>query len=65
MFDNHDNFRRCILQAINIMHKIGLPDDNMLLVNAYQIKSLVRQDIAMYLQNQFPYYGPYGMYLYY
>ncbi|XP_027853218.2 uncharacterized protein LOC114132041 [Aphis gossypii] len=50
-----DDTMRCLLQAINIMHKIGLPDDNMLLVKAYQMKTLVVQDLVVGLENEYPY----------
>ncbi|KAF0751445.1 amyloid protein-binding protein 2-like, partial [Aphis craccivora] len=42
-----------ILQVINIMDKIGVPDDNMLLVKAYQLKTLVVQEIVMGLEQWF------------
>lgn len=48
------------------MHKIGLPDDNMLLVKAYQMKTLVVQDLVVGLENEYPYsIGLNGLYLYY
>ncbi|KAL4127278.1 hypothetical protein QTP88_011456 [Uroleucon formosanum] len=43
---NYDESMRFILQAIFIMRKIGVPNDNMLLVKAYQVKSFIIQEIA-------------------
>ena len=40
-------FRRSILQGIFIMEKIGLPNDNMLLVNAGRIKALILEEKAL------------------
>lgn len=46
------------------MYKIGLSDDNMLLVKAYQIKTLVVQDIVVGLENGLQYgNGLNGLYL--
>ncbi|KAL4127454.1 hypothetical protein QTP88_011625 [Uroleucon formosanum] len=50
---NYDESMRFILQAIFIMQKIGVPNDNMLLVNAHQVKSFLLQEIAYNLTPNF------------
>lgn len=44
--------RRSILQSIFIMEEIGLPKDNMLLINAGQIKALILEEKAMDMANR-------------
>ncbi|XP_016656194.1 amyloid protein-binding protein 2-like [Acyrthosiphon pisum] len=58
-FERHENVElesdesmRCILQAIFIMQKIGVPNDHMLLMNAHLIKSLLIQEIIFGLGQQ-------------
>ncbi|XP_025195991.1 uncharacterized protein LOC112595114 [Melanaphis sacchari] len=41
-----DESMRCILQAIFIMETIGVPEDNMLLKNAYVIKAKILEETA-------------------
>ncbi|XP_025192322.1 uncharacterized protein LOC112592475 [Melanaphis sacchari] len=44
--DKNNESMRCILQAIFIMNAIGVPEDNMLLKNAYVIKAKILEETA-------------------
>lgn len=46
------NLRCSILQGIFIMKKLGLPDDNMLLIDAGEVKALILEEKALDIMNE-------------
>ncbi|XP_025192683.1 uncharacterized protein LOC112592747 [Melanaphis sacchari] len=47
--DKNNESMRCVLQAIFIMKTVGVPEDNMLLKNAYMIKARILGETAIYM----------------